>query len=49
MHNQPFAIHAATTDETLHQRTANLGEKIRQENGVQNAVNWINQWLNGHF
>lgn len=33
------ALHEATRDTVMIERAAMLGEKIRQENGVKNAIN----------
>ena len=33
------ALHSATRDTVMIERAAMLGEKIRQENGVKNAIN----------
>lgn len=41
------AISVAVTDESIRKRAAELGERIRAEDGVVNAVRIINQTLGG--
>jgi sterol 3beta-glucosyltransferase len=41
------AISVAVTDESIRKRTAELGETIRAEDGVENAVRIVNQTLGG--
>jgi UDP:flavonoid glycosyltransferase YjiC (YdhE family) len=40
------ALQILTTDETMRRRAAELGEKIRAENGIPNAVSVITKFLN---
>ena len=39
------AILQVTTNRLIREKATLLGEQIRSENGVSNAVNFINQWV----
>jgi UDP:flavonoid glycosyltransferase YjiC (YdhE family) len=39
------AIHIATSDQALRQRAAALGEQLRSEDGVAQAVKIVEQYL----
>ena len=44
--NLAEAIRQIATDSEMRQRAASLGEKLRAEDGVGNAIEVINQYLN---
>jgi UDP:flavonoid glycosyltransferase YjiC (YdhE family) len=44
--NLAYALHVAATNHPMQQRAAALGERIRAEDGVGNAVQYIQRVLN---
>lgn len=41
------AIHLALGDATIRENAAALGSRLRKENGTNNAVAFVNQWMRG--
>jgi sterol 3beta-glucosyltransferase len=40
------AIDVVMNDPTMRQKAAELGDRLRKEDGTSNAVEFINQWMN---